>query len=357
MISSTATPIAVLGQGQLGSMLRQAGERLGIPVQLLDAEQPSLPSPASLVTVEREHWPDTEASQCLQRHPGWQNAHALASLTDRRRQKSLFDSLSLPTANWCVPDQDINSQTLRQTLGPGFFLKRARGGYDGRGQWREQAGQALPDWHTQAIAESAMAFDTEVSLVGARGRDGRCVFYPLTENYHHRGVLQASIAGHGLDHSWQTQAETMLGSLLRELNYVGVMAMECFVVKGQMLINEVAPRVHNSGHWTQDGASVSQFELHLRALLGWPLSHLEQDGVTLMLNILGQHHNPEWLQTPGARLYWYNKTHRPGRKMGHVNFHHTQTQILAERVSQFSLPADNAGAKEWVLARLAKAQK
>ncbi|MFX4227942.1 MAG: ATP-grasp domain-containing protein [Porticoccaceae bacterium] len=354
---ASATPIAVLGHGQLGWMLLRAGERLGIPVTLLDPEQPSLPPPDSLITVEREHWPDTAANQQLQSHPGWQNSRALECLVNRRRQKAMFDSLNLATAPWCIPDQSMNIEILRETLGAGFFLKSAEGGYDGRGQWRDRAEQSLPEWYTHAIAETAMGFDTEVSLVGARGREGRCVFYPLTENYHHRGVLKASIAGHELDQSWQVQAEAMLASLMSELDYVGVMAMECFVMGDQLYINEVAPRVHNSGHWTLDGASISQFELHLRALLDWPMPPPEQEGVSVMLNLLGLHHDPEWLQTPGAHLYWYNKTHRAARKMGHVNFHHTNTRILAERISQFSLPANYTGTKEWLLERLARSQE
>lgn len=354
---ASATPVAVLGNGQLGWMLLRDGERLGIPVNLLDTEQPSLPPPTSIITVEREHWPATAANQQLQSHPGWQNSRALQCLVDRRRQKAMFDSLNLATSPWCIPDQTMDVEALRKDLGAGFFLKSAEGGYDGRGQWRDRSEQALPEWYTQAIAESAMNFDTEVSLVGARGRDGRCVFYPLTENYHHRGVLQASIAGHGLDPNLQTQAEAMLESLLVELDYVGVMAMECFVMKDKLYINEVAPRVHNSGHWTLDGSSISQFELHLRALLDWPMPDPEQEGISVMLNLLGLHHDPEWLQTPGARLYWYNKTHRPGRKMGHINFHHSQKDVLAGGISRFSLPEDYSEAKEWLLERLTGNQK
>lgn len=347
-------PVAILGAGQLGWMLRRAGERIGATVHLLDPQSPEQPSPDALISVESEHWPDNPGTRQLRAHPGWQNAKTLDTLPNRIDQKTLLDELQLPTAPWCRPKEAKSAEDLHQTLGPDFLLKTARGGYDGRGQVRVKAseGTALPDWKTDAIAESAISFDTEVSLVGARGRDGRCVFYPLTENYHRQGVLTISLSQPERFTALQPAAEAMLTKLMTHLNYVGVMAMECFLVGDKLLINELAPRVHNSGHWTQEGATICQFELHLRALLGWPLPQPEVRGTTAMVNLLGLEHDLQWLAVAGARLYWYNKTHRPGRKMGHINLQHPGPQRIAQWLRQLPLPADYDVSRDWALARL-----
>lgn len=347
-------PIAILGMGQLGWMLSRAGERIGASVQLLDPDAPEQPGPNTLISVESEHWPDNPGTRQLRAHPGWQNPNALDILPNRIQQKTVLDELQLPTAPWCRPKDDDQAKDLHQTLGPDFLLKRARGGYDGRGQLRvkESEATALPNWKTEAIAESAIGFDTEVSLVGARGRDGRCVFYPLTENYHRQGVLTVSLSQPTRFSALQRTAETMLTKLMDHLDYVGLMAMECFLVGDKLLINEIAPRVHNSGHWTQEGATICQFELHLRALLGWPMPQPETRGTTAMVNLLGMEHQQEWLAVTGARLYWYNKAHRPGRKMGHINLQHPEPQRIADWLRELPLPADYDESRAWALERL-----
>lgn len=349
-----SSSLAVLGQGQLGWMLRQAGERLGVEVQLLDPQDPGSPDSDSVITVESEHWPDNKATQALQQHPGWRNGEALKLLPDRRTQKQLLDELKLATAPWCIPDADASVESLAQQLGSDYLLKSARGGYDGRGQFRVKVGSTteLPDWKDHAIAESAINFDTEVSLVGGRGRDGQCVFYRLTENLHRKGVLTISLSQPARFTSLQPKAEAMLSKLMNHLDYVGVMAMECFLVDDELLINELAPRVHNSGHWTQSGASISQFELHVRALLDLPLPTPDQFGTSAMVNLLGLEYDPKWLSIPGVRLYWYRKSFRPGRKMGHINLHHIDADKVIHWMRTLPLPADYDASRAWALARL-----
>ncbi|MDQ2077815.1 ATP-grasp domain-containing protein [Marinimicrobium sp. ABcell2] len=347
-------PIAILGRGQLGWMLRRAGDRIGANVQLLDPQAPEQPAPDTLITVESEHWPDNEGTRALRQHPGWQNAKTLDTLPSRILQKTLLDELQLPTAPWCRPKVSDSAEDVHNTLGPDFLLKTDRGGYDGRGQLRVKAAEntALPGWKNEAIAESAIAFDTEVSLVGARGRDGQCVFYHLTENYHRQGVLTVSLNQPERFAALQPAAEAMLTKLMTHLDYVGVMAMECFLVGDQLLINELAPRVHNSGHWTQDGAAICQFELHLRALLGWPMPKPHERGTTAMVNLLGMEHQKEWLTVPGARLYWYNKVCQPGRKMGHINLQHPDPKVIAQWLRTLPLPKEYDASREWALERL-----
>ncbi len=349
--------VAVLGRGQLGWMLGRVADRLGVELQLLDPANPALPADNTQVTVESEHWPDNEGVRALQRHPGWRNARTLSLLPDRRRQKELLDSLQLPTAPWCIPGQNDDLDSLRARLGEHFLLKSARGGYDGRGQHRVAPGSSdpLPDWKDNAIAEAMIPFETEVSLVGARASDGHCVFYRLTENRHRSGILTVSLSQPDRFAHWQSRAEAMLGKIMDHLDYVGVMAMECFVQGEQLLINELAPRVHNSGHWTQAGASICQFELHLRALVDLPLPAPVQSGVTAMVNLIGLDWQAQWLAVPGARLYWYGKELQPGRKMGHINLHHTDPQQVAEWLDALALPEDYRESLAWARERLAGA--
>src|SRR5690606_19681138 len=205
------------------------------------------------------------------------------------------------------------------------------GGYAGKGQYwlRAAEGNEIPaDWHEQAIAEQAINFNEEVSLVGARNAAGECVFYPLTLNLHVNGILLGSVAPLKRLESLQHLAETMLETLLHHLNYVGVMAMECFRVDDRLMINELAPRVHNSGHWTQAGASINHLECHLRAIAGLTLGTPGLKGQSLMVNLVGTEHNDQWLAVPGAEVVWYGKSVLPGRKVGHINISHTDPAFI-----------------------------
>jgi 5-(carboxyamino)imidazole ribonucleotide synthase len=315
--------IWVLGAGQLGAMLQHAGMPLALDVCPIDINESSAPALAAedLVTAEREQWPETLVTRALAQHPRFINKNVFGRLADRKTQKELIDSLGIATAPWRNVANDISANELRDQLGERVLLKRRTGGYDGRGQhWlRTDDDQVPADWQGEAIAEQAINFDEEVSLVGVRNRAGECVFYPLTLNLHLNGILYASVAPLARLQPLQAQAEEMLGKILNALDYVGVMAMETFRVGDQLLINELAPRVHNSGHWTQAGASISQFEYHLRAVADMAIPKAQVIGQNVMINLIGTDYNPRWRDLPCARTYWYGKEVRPGRKVGHIN--------------------------------------
>jgi 5-(carboxyamino)imidazole ribonucleotide synthase len=325
----------VLGAGQLGTMLQHAAIPLNIKVNpvALDAEQ--IPDIGSdhIVTPEIEHWPDSPVTRTLASHKNFINAPVFARLADRLPQKQLIDSLGLATAPWREVTAEITSEALHGDLGERVLLKRRQGGYDGRGQyWLNQDNpEPVPgEWSGAAIAEAAIAFDEEVSLVGMRDNQGNACYYPLTLNLHRDGILTASIAPLRRLAELQKQAEAMLGALMDSLDYVGVMAMECFRVGDQLLINELAPRVHNSGHWTQAGTTVSQFESHIRAICDLPLVTPTLKGMTVMINLLGVDYDQRWLSLPNAELFWYGKDVRPGRKLGHLNL----SAVTAENLSR-----------------------
>lgn len=346
--------VSVLGNGQLGAMLQQAGLRIGIDVQLHDIDTGTLPAADTIITAEREHWPESAFTNALQAMPGWLNAATFHHMAERVRQKTFITNLGLPTAPWRIFTRAMGQAGVHAELGPDVFLKCTQGGYDGRGQLRLKQGTAadLPDWADNALAEQAIAFDTEVSIIGARGRDGSKVFYRLTENKHQDGVLAFSISRPDAFQALQAPAEAMLTKVMDALDYVGVMAIECFVVGDQLLINEIAPRVHNSGHWTQAGASISQFELHLRAVCGLPLPKPVQQGSAMMANLLGVEYDTAWLQHSAAQLHWYGKSFRPGRKMGHINFAAPDVAQLATWLSEVTLPAELDSSRAWAMARL-----
>lgn len=334
----------MLGDGQLGAMLRDAGRRLGVDVETLDPESSDAvhdwePRRRAIITAEREHWPDNGFTRNLQAEPGWLNAAAFSALTDRQSQKTLLDTLQLPTAQWCPMSAEVDLQSLRSALSGEFLLKRRRGGYDGRGQWRSERAdeEVMPDWHDEAIAERCINFSTELSLIGARDAQGNMVFYELTENFHASGILQISLMQPGRFARWQREAEQYHARLMSHLEYQGVLAIEFFLTDAGLLINEVAPRVHNSGHWTQAGASIDQFEMHLRAISGLPLVTPMQPGCSVMVNVIGRAVDPACLTLPGTRLHWYGKQARAGRKLGHLNFFHPDARRAAEWLRQLPL--------------------
>lgn len=352
-------PVCVLGNGQLGRMLRQAGEPLGIAVYPvgLDAEPEALPIQQSVITAEIERWPETALTRELASHTAFVNRDIFPRLADRLTQKQLLDSLGLATAPWQLLAAASDWPQVFASLGELAIVKRRTGGYDGRGQWRLRAGEtdALPaDCYGDCIVEQGINFSGEVSLVGARAHDGSTVFYPLTHNLHQDGILRASVALPQPDPAHQQQAETMLSAIMNTLNYVGVMAMECFVVPEGLLINELAPRVHNSGHWTQNGASISQFELHLRAILNLPLPEPVVSSPAVMVNLIGTAINLNWLHEPLIHLHWYEKEVRPGRKVGHLNLSDVSSSALQAALEALTpqLPEDYTSGIAWAVERL-----
>ncbi len=354
-------PVCVLGNGQLGRMLRQAGEPLGIAVYPIgiDAEPEAVPYQNSVITAEIERWPETALTRELATHSAFVNRDIFPRLADRLTQKQLLDQLGLATAPWQLLASAAEWPQVFASLGELAIVKRRVGGYDGRGQWRLRPGQEaeLPaDAYGECIVEQGINFSGEVSLVGARGHDGRSVFYPLTHNLHEDGILRTSVALPQPNPALQQQAEQMLAAILNELNYVGVMAMECFIVGDRLLINELAPRVHNSGHWTQNGASISQFELHLRAILGLPLPQPVVSTPSVMVNLIGTAINEQWLSLPLVHLHWYEKEVRPGRKVGHLNLNDPSAADLRQALQALApllLPGEYQSGLAWAQQKLA----
>ncbi|MEY0231575.1 5-(carboxyamino)imidazole ribonucleotide synthase [Providencia manganoxydans] len=352
-------PVCVLGNGQLGRMLRQAGEPLGIAVFPvgLDAEPEAVPYQQSVITAEIERWPETPLTKELERHNAFINRDIFPRLADRLPQKTLFDSLHLATAPWTALESKSQWSELFATLGDFLIVKRRTGGYDGRGQWRVRPGDetSLPDEiYGECIVEQGIPFDAEISVIGARNRAGECVFYPITHNLHQEGILRTSVAFPKTSNPQQQQAQQMLSAVMNELNYIGVMAMECFVVGDKLLINEIAPRVHNSGHWTQNGASISQFELHLRAILDLPMPSPEVFSPSVMVNLIGTAVNAQWLSLPLVHLHWYEKEVRPARKVGHLNLTHNDSSVLINTLTSLAsmLPNEYKIGIEWANTKL-----
>lgn len=352
----------VIGAGQLGAMMRHAAMPLNIDVEPIDFNNSELQISVAdddFITAEIERWTETEATRQLSCHPNFCNLNVFPLIADRFTQKKMLDDLSIPTAPWQLVESSTTAEMLYQQINDTVLLKRRTGGYDGRGQfWLKQseATEVPESWHEESIAEKKIPFDEEVSLVGVRGMNGEMHFYPLTLNLHLNGILMASISPLERLSHLQSQAESMLGKLLTSLNYVGVMAMECFRVGDELMVNELAPRVHNSGHWTQAGASLSQFECHVRAVTQLPLSAPSIKGHSAMINLIGVERNDAWLAVSGAELYWYGKEVRPGRKVGHVNV--CQYSIPELRASMSKLenlfPEPYPEVFEWVLGNLPK---
>ncbi len=353
--------VCVLGNGQLGRMLRQAGEPLGIAVYPvgLDAEPEAVPFAQSVITAEIERWPETALTRELARHNAFVNRDVFPIIADRLTQKQLFDKLGLATAPWQLLSGSDEWNDVFGKLGSLAIVKRRVGGYDGRGQWRLRADETdqLPEeCYGECIVEQGINFSGEVSLVGARGHDGNTVFYPLTHSLHQDGILRTSVAFPHANAEQQRQAETMLSAIMHELKYVGVMAMECFITPSGLLINELAPRVHNSGHWTQNGASISQFELHLRAIVDLPLPQPVVNAPSVMVNLIGTDLNYDWLKLPLVHLHWYDKEVRPGRKVGHLNLNDSDTDRLSASLEAIVplLPPEYASGIAWAQSKLVK---
>jgi 5-(carboxyamino)imidazole ribonucleotide synthase len=345
-MSAEARPlVAVLGGGQLGRMLVQAGQRIGVDCRLYvpnpetvesgavpvinaawDDEDAlrSLAEGATVATWEVEHVPLGTVmilSQLLPMHPA---VSVLANVQDRMLQKGLFDSLGLPTAPWMAPADLESCREAAARFGLPLVAKARLGGYDGRGQRILRCdADVVEAWSQRGphgfILERFVSFTDECSIVSVRGRNGEIRHWPVVENRHRDGILTTTLAPHP---TWspglQARAEAIASALLRHLDYVGVLAVEMFRNGETLLINEVAPRVHNSGHWTIDGAGCSQFENHLRAILGRPLGETSARGHAAMINCLGTMPDVKQTADMGVHRHDYRKQPRAGRKVGHL---------------------------------------
>jgi 5-(carboxyamino)imidazole ribonucleotide synthase len=280
---------------------------------------------ADVVTYEFENVPVDSARFLLELAPVFPPAEALEVAQDRVREKALFDEVGLPSASHeavATPDE-LRSAVSR--IGTPAVLKTRRMGYDGKGQsvihdavLAEDAWRAIGE--SPSILERFVGFDRELSILGVRGRDGSVAFYPLVENHHREGILRMSVApAPDITPELQADAESHARAVMDRLEYVGVMAIELFQVGDELLGNEMAPRVHNSGHWTIEGAETSQFENHLRAVTGLPLGSTAVRGSSAMVNLIGT--TPDTAAVAavaGAHLHLYGKEPRPGRKLGHI---------------------------------------
>ncbi|NKF49789.1 5-(carboxyamino)imidazole ribonucleotide synthase [Shewanella sp. WXL01] len=354
----TQQKVWVLGNGQLGAMLAHAGQPLALDVRPVDIMNPTddkLPlEDNDIITAERELWPESSTSLQLSEHPNFINGAIFARLADRFTQKSLLDELEVATAPWELVEDETQESNLHQAYGDRVLLKRRTGGYDGKGQhWLKQAeSTTIPaDWRNEAIAEQAINFDEEVSLVGVRTQDGRCLFYPLALNLHQDGILMASVAPLARLSHLQAEAERMLSTIMNGLEYVGVMAMECFRVGDELLVNELAPRVHNSGHWTQAGCHINQFELHLRALCNLPIHTPQVNYPCVMVNLIGIEKDDRWISLPNAELFWYNKEVRVGRKVGHLNLSAHNDELVQDSIAKLKqwMPEQYQAPLEWII--------
>src|SRR5712671_6362810 len=298
----------------------------------------------ALVTYEFENVP-VEALRFLQKLvPVYPSAQALETAQDRRSEKLLFQKLGIPTAKFAVINSAGELYQTVEKIGLPAILKTCRLGYDGKGQWVLRTGEDVERVKNEIpsaplILEEFVKFSRELSILAVRARNGETAFYPLVENHHRDGILRLSLApAPRLTEALQREAEAAAGRVLESLDYVGVLAIELFECNGRLLANEMAPRVHNSGHWTIEGAVTSQFENHLRAVLGLPLGSAAAAGHCAMLNLIGDlPDSSEVLAVPDAHLHLYGKSPRPGRKPGHPTLPPAPPERLALRLSE--LPA------------------
>jgi 5-(carboxyamino)imidazole ribonucleotide synthase len=294
-----------------------------------------------VVTYEFENVPVEAARFLAERAPVYPPAAALEEAQDRLREKRLFQRLGIPTTEFAqISGRDQFDAAIKQ-IGLPAVLKTCRLGYDGKGQSLlrtpeevDEAREQLPG--VPMVFEKFVPFTRELSLLGVRSVSGETAFYPLIENHHRDGILRLSLApAPALSPRLQEAAEESARRLLETLNYAGVLCIEFFEVDGQLLANEMAPRVHNSGHWTIEGAVTSQFENHLRAILGWPLGLTTPLGHSAMLNFIGELPEPgPLLRVPNTHLHLYGKSARPGRKLGHVTVRAEEPQKLQQRLEE-----------------------
>lgn len=338
--------LGILGGGQLGRMLALAAHPLGITATVLDpGADPcaaavaghvrgefddlqalyELVKRSDVVTYEFENVPVESARWLAERVPVYPPPKALEVSQDRLVEKSFFESLGIPTPPFAAIDTREQFDAAVASIGLPAVLKTRRFGYDGKGQavLRTQA-DAEAAWATLGgrplILEGFVPFDREVSILAVRSRSGETAFYPLTENEHREGMLYRSFApAGGTGEELTERACEFALRVMTELEYVGVLAIEWFQDGPRLLANEMAPRVHNSGHWTTEGAVTSQFENHVRAVCGLPLGSAAAIGHSALFNLIGSRPDfAEVLTIPNAHLHWYGKEPKPRRKVGHV---------------------------------------
>ena len=354
--------IVVLGHGQLARMMYLGASQLGLNIIAVDAGNRECVNPVcktvlnitaeqafsacTAITSEFEHLPKdlvTQAEQTGKFRPG---ANAIAAGADRIIEKELLESLNIPNCPHQIVRSVADLEQAYKTLGPKLILKTSRDGYDGYGQWRIFSEQDLTkvcaelaefDFdHMPLVAEQCIMFDREISMLGVTDVNGGHKAYPLTENHHGAGQLVLSLApAPHISDVVQQKAQEIHDKIADKLNYMGVLAIEFFQLGDELLVNEIAPRVHNSGHWTQQGCTASQFENHIRAIAGLPLGDTKAKSLVAMVNYVGEAKpSKELLEIAETHLHWYDKEVRAKRKMGHINIVAANEAELQERIEK-----------------------
>lgn len=359
------TTVGILGGGQLARMLALSGAPLGLRFRVLDTVADAcagqfaplivgdyrdklalaeFASQVDVATFDFENVPAESAQWLSERVPVFPNPRALSIAQDRLVEKTLFRELGIPVPDFADVADRAALDAAIAAIGVPCILKTRRLGYDGKGQFRiKSAGDVDGAWHalgTQAetvglILEAFVPFERELSVVAVRGRDGAFRTWPLTENWHIDGVLSASLAPARVDDALARTALAHARTLGEALDYVGVFALELFCRDGVLLANELAPRVHNSGHWTIEGSETSQFENHLRAVLGLPLGDTRMVGHACMLNWIGAMPDANAvLREACGHWHDYGKEPRAGRKVGHATLRAETAHELAEALTR-----------------------
>jgi 5-(carboxyamino)imidazole ribonucleotide synthase len=354
--------IGVLGGGQLGRMMALAGYPLDLAFSFYEST-PDCPSAAlgpvfgdaqnstasldafidsaDVFTYEFENIPVAWVERIAARKPLYPGVKSLAVSQNRLNEKQLFARLNIPSARHAEIRSEQDLRTAVETLGLPLVLKTVTMGYDGKGQFLlREAAQVADAWaqlgaQAPLMAEEFVHFKRELSIIAVRGRDGSMACYPLSENVHHRGILSHSVApAPFVDDAVQLAAQRYISAIAQDLGHVGALTLEMFETRHGLVANETAPRVHNSGHWTIEGARCSQFENHVRAVAGLPLGSTACEKPVAMINIVGRHpDSAAVLREPDAHLHLYGKSEREGRKLGHITVtapsqHELQDSIL-----------------------------
>ena len=341
--------VGILGGGQLGRMLALAAGRLGLNCHVYAPEHDSpafqvaahhtiaaytdlealagFAEAVDVVTYEFENVPG-ETAGFLESHVALApSAHALSTAQDRVAEKTFIAGLGLPVAPFVAVSDEKSLEIAIATIGRPAILKTRRFGYDGKGQTKIDAHtSAAAAWaeigKAPAILEGFVTFDKEISVIAARGWDGAVAVYDVPENRHEHHILHTATVPAAIAPAVAAEARAIGGRIIAALDYVGVIGIEMFVGGGKLVVNEIAPRVHNSGHWTMDACAVSQFEQHIRAICGWPLGSARRHSDVVMTNLLGDDAD-SWAKLaaePDTAIHLYGKAEaRRGRKMGHIN--------------------------------------
>lgn len=349
--------LGIIGCGQLGQMLGYAAQRLNIDVSFLsldeapvvygagrvfpESEVDEFLSACDVVTVEREAIPQAILARVEQAGKLLPGLAALEQLRNRDTQKMLLDQLNIPTAPWqYVKNEQGFDAALHALPSDCVRCKQALGGYDGGGQWRidKHEPQAIPAQGFPLIMEQEIRVEAELSILVVRDASGTVVFYPIVENHMRDGVLTWSFAPAPVSEDYALQMRDYAARLVNAVDYVGVMAIEFFVSDNTLLVNEVAPRVHNTGHWTMNACDYDQFELHVRAVMGLALVEPKQREAAAMCNLLGDR-LPHAIPSSPVRMYVhsYGKTTRPGRKLGHLTLVAPTLEAVHEAAKDITL--------------------